>query len=137
MYDSNYFKKIIGENVDPNNYFERTTNSLIIDNDNTQVNSISTKNINNSVQANNMYPDTYKIIMPMIEEAVKRRSGQNITEQFIQDVTNEVFTAIEVESNINKNKVLYDLIQILVINFLANNFSITQTTSIAPYPEDY
>lgn len=218
MYDSNYFKKIIGENINPNDYFENNNNisnasSQIIDentymknqnrfmpnqnfaqkekqtqpqtnmqkqantqaqtnvrpqiNTQSQVNTQSHTNIqprtNTESQANvqsrinpsaqtdtqsrtnihsqanhtiyDHYPEIYKIIMPMVEEAVKRHSGQNITPKLIEDITTEIFNALEVDNNINKNKVLYDLIKILVLNYFVNNFIMTSTIP-NPYPED-
>ena len=208
MYDSNYFRKIIGENVNPNDYFEtnnniNNTSSQIIDENtymknqngfmqnhvltqkktqttqpqintqnqvNTQIKTNAQSQINTQSQVNtqshaNMqprtnaesqanvqsrvnpsaqvdtqsrtnihqanhtvydhYPEIYKIIMPMVEEAVKRHSGQNITPKLIEDITTEIFNALEVDNNINKNKVLYDLIKILVLNYFVNNFIMT------------
>lgn len=212
MYDSNYLRKIIGENVNPNDYFENSSNisnssSRIIDENtymknqsifmqnqnqrqkeaqtqsqtntqnqakmqsqineqtkitrqqintqeqnNIQVKSEQSKNISRdgminvenlqsekTIQSNHTiydhYPEIYKIIMPMVEEAVKRNSGQNITPKLIEDITTEIFNALEVDNNINKNKVLYDLIKILVLNYFVNNFIMTSTIP-NPYPED-
>lgn len=218
MYDSNYFRKIIGENVNPNDYFEtnnniNNTSSQIIDentymknqngfmqnqvptqkktqtpqpqiNTQNQVNTQTKTNVQSQIntqsqvntqshanmqprtnaesqanvqsrinpsaqvdtqsrtnihQANHTiydhYPEIYKIIMPMVEEAVKRHSGQNITPKLIEDITTEIFNALEVDNNINKNKVLYDLIKILVLNYFVNNFIMTSTIP-NPYPED-
>lgn len=212
MYDSNYFRKIIGENVNPNDYFENSSNisnssariidentymknqSVFIQNqnpehkeaqtqsrtntqnqakiqsqineqtnitrqqintqeqNNIQVKNEQSKNISRAgminaenlqsektIQSNHTiydhYPEIYKIIMPMVEEAVKRNSGQNITSKLIESITTEIFNALEVDNNINKNKVLYDLIKILVLNYFVNNFIMTSTIP-NPYPED-
>lgn len=212
MYDSNYFRKIIGENVNPNDYFENSSNisnssariidentymknqSVFIQNQNSghkeeqtqsrtntqnqakiqsqineqtnitrqqintqeqnniQVKNEQSKNISRAgminvenlqsektIQSNHTiydhYPEIYKIIMPMVEEAVKRNSGQNITSKLIEGITTEIFNALEVDNNINKNKVLYDLIKILVLNYFVNNFIMTSTIP-NPYPED-
>lgn len=73
--------------------------------------------------------------MPMVEEAVKRNRGKNITPKLIEDITTEIFNALEVEKNVDKNKILYDLIKILVLNYFVNNFIMTASIP-NPYPED-
>lgn len=63
MYDSNYFKKLIGEDINENDYFEQKNNKLVLDENTYQVNAManaernnienSRSNSNNSVRINN------------------------------------------------------------------------------------
>lgn len=63
------------------------------------------------------YPEIYHILSPMIEKAIKIHQNNNFDKACLEEITNEVYTAIDDKKELQneKDNTLYDLIKILII----------------------
>lgn len=61
MYDSNYFKKLIGEDINENDYFEQKNNKLVLDENTYQVNAMANAELNNIEDSRNNSNNSVRI----------------------------------------------------------------------------
>ena len=57
----------------------------------------------NNVELENSYPEIYKIVYPMVTKKCDNMRGETITRDDIENMTDEIYSAIEVNSEINLN----------------------------------
>lgn len=94
----------------------------------------NTQNINNKEKIEKdlkkIYPEIYRIIVPMIEVVVDKNKGKNITADLVDEMAREIYDALvididskKVDENTDKikkpkNSILLDLIKILILDNL-------------------
>lgn len=137
MYNSSYeeyMANVLGYNIRPTNTYQNMGNMY----------NMQQENHYEDIGLENLYPDTYRMIYPMVQKVCMRATGV-INEELISDMTNEVYNAMveretreskevaknssEVRNNISQNTrkieetrqnnfMLRDLIRILIIREL-------------------
>lgn len=89
-----YMRSVLGYNPLPNNmynnlYVQPETNNYAVD-----YNSYYT---NNAEELNNFYPDSYKLIYPMICKVCNQNNNKEITKELLESMTDEIYTNFEGE----------------------------------------
>lgn len=112
MYDD-YIQNLLGENYSPyqytyepmlrNTYYYNQMDDFdqyIYDYPFNCINKSSSRNLVTDIE--NLYPEIYKIIYPMIQKACNQNT-RPITEDVLDDMTNDIYNNIEAENIINLN----------------------------------
>lgn len=112
MYDD-YIQNLLGENYSPyqytyepmlrNTYYYNQMDDFdqyIYDYPCNCINKSSSRNLVTDIE--NLYPEIYKIIYPMIQKACNQNT-RPITEDVLDDMTNDIYNNIEAENIINLN----------------------------------
>ncbi len=85
------------------------------------------------INLDELYPETFKVINPIVELVVKNNIDKEINEELIKNMTDKIYYAVETDANTNEkenaikvnarphNSILYDLIKILLLNNIINN----------------
>lgn len=136
MYNSNYeeyMANVLGYNIRPQNTYQNVGNTY----------GMQQENHYEDMSLENLYPETYRMVYPMIQKVCMRVTGV-INEEVISNMTNEVYNAMveretrqskeipknsemrnstsqnqrRIEETRQNNFVLRDLIRILIIREL-------------------
>lgn len=136
MYNSSYeeyMANVLGYNIRPQNTYQHMGNMY----------NMQQENHYEDMSLENLYPETYRMIYPMVQKVCMRATGV-INEELISDMTNEVYNAMveretrqskevpksgemrngtsqsirRIEETRQNNFVLRDLIRILIIREL-------------------
>ena len=84
-----YIRSILGYQNMNNMYIQNNSNNYNLSN-------------NNREELENCYPEIYKIVYPMISQRCSTMS-QPVTRETVENMTDEIYSAIEVNSEINLN----------------------------------
>ena len=85
-----YIRSILGYQNMNNMYIQNNSNNYNLSNN------------NNREELENCYPEIYKIVYPMISQRCSTMS-QPVTRETVENITDEIYSAIEVNSEINLN----------------------------------
>lgn len=107
MYDD-YFKNIMGGNIKSPEYYVSTYDDRTYEP--RQVNALSGYDYSSSNSLNEyndldedrileLYPDIYRIVMPMVDKLLSGRTIDNVNENIIMNWTVEIYDALEVDDN--------------------------------------
>ncbi len=102
MIYEDYFKSIIGGSSESPEYYNSTYEPI-------QVNSfpnydyIFNKDVMTENKVMDLYPDIYKVISPMIDKMILAKQIKDLNENTINSWTLEIYDALEVDENNNKN----------------------------------
>ena len=84
-----YIRSILGYQNMNNMYIQNNSNNYNLSN-------------NNREELENCYPEIYKIVYPMVSQRCSTMS-QPVTRETVENMTDEIYSAIEVNSEINLN----------------------------------
>mgnify|MGYP004515943237 FL=1 len=90
-----YMRSVLGYNQIPNNIY--TGSSPTYDNyyyDTSYLNSRNYNNVNDD-EIENLYPDIYRIIYPMVCKSCSQNSGRDITRDLVDTMTDDIYYNIE------------------------------------------
>ena len=85
-----YIRSILGYQNMNNMYIQNNSNNYNLSNN------------NNREELENCYPEIYKIVYPMVSQRCSTMS-QPVTRETVENMTDEIYSAIEVNSEINLN----------------------------------
>ena len=85
-----YIRSILGYQNMNNMYIQNNSNNYNLSNN------------NNREELENCYPEIYKIVYPMVTQRCSTMS-QPVTRETVENMTDEIYSAIEVNSEINLN----------------------------------
>ena len=73
-----------------------------------------------------IYPDLYKILHPMIRVVLEKHKDKPITINTIEEMSKEIYSAFVTDENSGKghNYILHDLIRILIIDALKDLYNV-------------
>ena len=86
-----YMKSVLGYSIKPEDTYQKTEDYY-----NIPVNSLY-----NNYEIEKMYPKVYKAIYPKVCDVCKRNINSEITEEYLEDMVNEVYNSLEQEENTN------------------------------------
>ena len=85
-----YMRSVLGYNQIPNNIYANTYDNYYYD---TQY--LNTRNSINTEEIENMYPEIYKIVYPMVSKICVQNSQRELTKPLLESMTDEIYTNFE------------------------------------------
>lgn len=101
MIYEDYFKSVIGGNFKSPEYYSTYENKTY---EPIQVNTMP-NNFNDTIE---LYPDIYKVVLPMIDKMLVGKDVNSLDEIILDKWTLEIYDSLEAEDNTSKNNQIYE-----------------------------